>query len=349
VSWGRGLVALTAAACGAADQEDVTHLHLEEAPANEIARAPEQDPLESALLGAEESPILFTSDRAGEGADLYVMRADGSELRRITRGGGFAVPQWSPRGDGIVFRRMLDGQSADIGLVDPAGNSLAMLTRGENPLLIDFALNWSTDGERISFASLMPPSALRVMTITRLGGPLQQLLPSELGNQASAAWSPVDASRLVYPEYVGERTRDLWVLDERTSSRVNLTRGRIRSPNRPRWSPDGTRIVLQGFALLPDGTLEGPGHSTLDGAGYDTEIFIIDVVSGELTRLTDDDTDEQGPSWAPDGESVLVSSDRLGDPDIWRLPLDPALEPQNLIDDDEQRFSEASPDWYWQP
>jgi Tol biopolymer transport system component len=281
--------------------------------------------------------------------DLYVMQADGSEVRRITRGGGFAVPQWSPRGDGIAFRRMLDGQSADIGLVDPAGNSLVMLTRGEDPTLIDLALNWSADGERISFASLVERSYLYAVAITRLGGPLQQLLPSELGNQGSAAWSWVNGSRLVYSEYVVERTRDIWLLEDSSSTPVNLTLGRIMAPNRPRWSPDGTRIVMQGFALSPDGTLEGPGHSTQDGAGYDTEIFILDVTSGELTRLTDDGSDEQDPAWSPDGRSVLVTSDRGGDPDIWRLPLDPGQEPQNLIDDDEQRFSESSPDWYWQP
>ena len=38
--------------------------------------------------------LVFSSDRAGS-YDLYTMRADGSDVRRLTRGGDSFTPDWS--------------------------------------------------------------------------------------------------------------------------------------------------------------------------------------------------------------------------------------------------------------
>ena len=49
--------------------------------------------------------IAFNSDRGGD-QQLYVMGADGGEVKRISFGKGrYATPVWSPRGDLIAFTR----------------------------------------------------------------------------------------------------------------------------------------------------------------------------------------------------------------------------------------------------
>ena len=54
--------------------------------------------------------IVFNSDRGGT-QQLYVMDADGSNVRRISYGDGrYATPVWSPRGDIIAFTKMANGQ-----------------------------------------------------------------------------------------------------------------------------------------------------------------------------------------------------------------------------------------------
>ncbi|HEB79314.1 MAG TPA: Tol-Pal system protein TolB, partial [Rhodospirillales bacterium] len=53
--------------------------------------------------------ITFNSDRGGS-QQIYVMNANGGNVRRISHGKGrYATPVWSPRGDLIAFTKMLKG------------------------------------------------------------------------------------------------------------------------------------------------------------------------------------------------------------------------------------------------
>jgi Tol biopolymer transport system component len=58
-------------------------------------------------------------------------------------------PQWSPRGDLIMFARQIEG-AYDIFTIKPDGTSLKRLTNGKGN---DAHMSWSSDGELIAFAS----------------------------------------------------------------------------------------------------------------------------------------------------------------------------------------------------
>jgi TolB protein len=77
----------------------------------------------------------------------------------------------------------------------------------------------------------------------------------------------------------------------------------------PHWSPDGGRIAFQ--------------RTTATEEGVDADLWLIDVKTGEETRLTDTpEAWDSTPSFAADGNSVLFESnrDRQGT-DIYRLDL----------------------------
>jgi TolB protein len=66
--------------------------------------------------------ILFTShrDRPDNYTDVYVMRPDGSAVRRLTHGLG-QTPAWSPDGDHIVF------SAPGLFIMDPDGSEVSAL------------------------------------------------------------------------------------------------------------------------------------------------------------------------------------------------------------------------------
>ena len=73
----------------------------------------------------------------------------------------------------------------------------------------------------------------------------------------------------------------------------------------PAWHPDGRRVAFQG-----------------NQAGR-FDIFVLDLESGEIENLTDDETYDASPTFSPDGRSLVVSS-VLGDgfSKLFRIDLD---------------------------
>jgi serine/threonine protein kinase/Tol biopolymer transport system component len=71
----------------------------------------------------------------------------------------------------------------------------------------------------------------------------------------------------------------------------------------PAWSPDGKRIA---FTSLRD------GHK---------EIYLLDLDTSNITRLTASDTDEENsqPAWSPFGNQIVFAKKRVGVLQIWTM------------------------------
>ncbi len=103
--------------------------------------------------------IAFVSDRAGN-THIYVVKSDGSDIKRLTFKGKNESPAWSPKGDKIAFARSTNG-NFDIWVMNPDGTQQRQVT---SDLHDDEHPSWASNGRNIAFKSDRGgPSAIYIM------------------------------------------------------------------------------------------------------------------------------------------------------------------------------------------
>jgi len=145
--------------------------------------------------------IAFVRGRAlaagiGQPGSLFVMAANGSDVRRLTRGALDSGPAWSPDGREIVFSRAKDFNSPrGIWVVDLVGGEPRQLTHMVD--YFDTSPVWSPDGMRIAFARAIPfqtefDGKSAIYAMNRNGTGLELVLRHQYFARASLglAWSP---------------------------------------------------------------------------------------------------------------------------------------------------------------
>jgi TolB protein len=186
---------------------------------------------------------MFDSSRDGPNAgvrNLFVVRPDGTDLRRVTRGPGYSgQPSWAPDGKRIAFLFGLPYAVANIFAMSPDGGEQRQLTHQEGGAGVSAAYGrWSPDSSRIAFIvwepnekdTRRPNSSLFVVSTDgaetrRLDVGLRDGMPD---------WSP-DGNWIALKRVVGEAI-DLFVTRPDGRDVTRLTIDGI-DKDWPRWRP----------------------------------------------------------------------------------------------------------------
>jgi len=251
--------------------------------------------------------ILFfstpTSSEAGYITEsVWIMDMDGKNAKRLTSGGkGDWYPSMSPDGKDIIFASMrLIGGS--LWTIDREGKNYRRLTYGK---VLEFFPNWSPDGKKIAYVSRREHASF---------------------------------------DTVGDTEKDpleIWIMDKDGKNKRQLTRNisggiwdsrfNLRKPMdfisyyHTSWHPDGTKIALTTWGKEQKGSCISIiefDRDTLDKLPVLSEEPLPEYTLIGEREITSGEWEDFGPSFSPDGNTIIFSSNRNGNWDIWSIGAD---------------------------
>ncbi len=235
-------------------------------------------------------------------------------------------PQISPDGKSVIViasraNKKDNRWDGDLVMVDVATGTQRPITFERRGLA---SPRWSADGDRVAFLANDKDGKRQIWIMPRAGGDARRITDASRGVQ-QFTWSP-DGSELAFvtaddvpknedkndlafelgdDDYLtreGAASSHVWVVPSSGGDARRVTSGAwsvpVAHPPGPAasplsWSPDGTMIAI---------TQRASAHI---GVPNQSRIALVDVVSGNVHRVTTRDQDESQPVFSPDGKSVV--------------------------------------------
>jgi Tol biopolymer transport system component len=231
--------------------------------------------------------IVF-SEEDGDSASICVMNADGSDVRRLTRGHLDINASWHPDGNAVLFNR-LESVASD---AEPVAMIMSMRIGDAKPALLTDRVSgwfasavWCPDGSSIAIASSAFGPATEVCLMNPRNHSLSRLTYTEDGVSGSHLdWSP-DGTGILFSAFRHGQV-DTYVIEPNGDNEARLTHDPNRIQSGAKWSPDGTRIV---FHSTPAGEF--------DNVILQSELFLMDADGGNLVQLTSSPQSNAHPDW----------------------------------------------------
>lgn len=251
------------------------------------------------------------------------------KLDDLARFRNVSDPQISPDGQWIAYTVSTidtkdDKSSTHIWMVGYDGKNDRQISFSNES---ESAPRWSPDGKYLSFSSSRPGKAKgsQVWLMERSGGEAYQLTELK-GRLQGYEWSP-DSKRLAL--LIGDPDPDA------PDPTATPQPGATPKPPKP--------IVIDRYRYKQD--VQGYLLS-----GRHTYIYLFDIATKKLDRLTKSKWDESSPSWSPDSMRIAFMSNHADDPD-----RDPAAQlyvaeatagaTEKLLTTADNRANRAQPQW----
>jgi Tol biopolymer transport system component len=213
-------------------------------------------------------------------------------------------PIWSPDGERLTFVSYRDG-NAQVYTADPDTGALRPITTAKASNLNP---TWSPDGSQLAYVSNSDGQWLIYVVDADCSGDcearkraLRAGFPAGRNTFGRVAWSP-DGMTIAATISVPDGSLAIHLIDVATGDLTTLNTSLI--DTRLSWSADSLHIL---YASIFD---------------RNTEVYSVDVRSGEARNLSRTGSHDGTPSWSPDSRQVVFESNRNGTSEIYRSSAD---------------------------
>jgi Tol biopolymer transport system component len=183
---------------------------------------------------------------------------------------------------------------------------------------------WSPDGSKLVFQSDRDGNGWQIFELDLLSRSIKRLSDGT-SIDVDPQYSD-DGSQLLYRSYTDSEDNSVITVMNTDGTNAHAITTREENATNGVWSPSGRFIAYQ---------------SDLDG---DLDIYVTEVATGALRKLTDNDIADYAPTWLCGDDRVMFTSEIMNEPDIFEqdvLPLDaPAVHVEE--ESDQMTFIDAN-------
>ena len=218
---------------------------------------------------------------------LWMMNADGSGHMKLTqRDVNESNPRWSPDGSRILFSSSAEGNGSEIFIYWVESGAMARITQLERS---PRSMRWSPDGTQLAFVMHVPES--------------NPVLVKSPKKPRGADWAdqPRVTTRLNHEAdgvgYLEPGYAHIFVVPAEGGTARQVTSGDYHHSGTPSWTKDGRTLIFSANR-----------HNNWEYERRNSEIYSVDVKTGEITALTDRFGPDRSPVVSPDGKKIAYLS-----------------------------------------
>ena len=213
---------------------------------------------------------------------VWIINTDGSGHMKLTQGvSNESSPRWSPDGSRVALVSSM-GEGAEIFVYWVDEHRSAKITQLDRS---PRGISWSPDGTQIAFSMHVPEEAPSLVKPPK--------------KPKGAEWAPhprvetrlkheADGSGYMEPGYA-----HLFVVPAEGGMARQVTSGDYQHRGAPQWAADGQSLVFE--------------SNRVDDWEYDfrdSEIYAVDIQSGDIQTLTSRNGPDRSPAVSPDGRQI---------------------------------------------